>query len=118
VWRIAMTVTEEVTEKQARQVAEHAREAQWSQPSFGKELFLGRLRLDLVHPHPSGSAEAAERGEAFLAKLRDFCESKVDATVIERDSQIPDEVIRGLKDLGALGMKVATEYGGRGRCAG
>ena len=109
-----MTVTEEVSERQARQVAEEAREAQWRQPSFGKELFLGRLRLDLVHPHPSGSVEAAERGEAFLARLREFCESQIDAAVIERDGQIPDEVVRGLKELGAFGMKIGTEYGGLG----
>ncbi len=109
-----MTVTEHVTEQQARQVAEQAREAQWQQPSFGKELFLGRLRLDLVHPHPSGSPEAAERGEAFLARLRDFCESQIDAAVIERDSQIPDKVILGLKEIGAFGMKIGIEYGGVG----
>jgi alkylation response protein AidB-like acyl-CoA dehydrogenase len=70
--------------------------------------------LDLVHPHPSGSAEARERGEAFLARLRDFCESKIDAAVIERDAQIPDEVIQGLKELGAFGMKIGTEYDGLG----
>jgi len=109
-----MTATEQVSERQARQVAEQAREAQWRQPSFGKELFLGRLRLDLVHPHPSGSAEARERGEAFLARLRDFCESNIDAAVIERDAQIPDEVIQGLKELGAFGMKIGTEYDGLG----
>jgi hypothetical protein len=85
-----MTDTEHVSERQAREVAEQARETQWRQPSFAKELFLGRLRLDLVHPHPSGPPEAAERGEAFLAKLRDFCESQIDAAVIERDGQIPD----------------------------
>ena len=44
----------EFSEKRAREVAEHAREAEWRQPSFGKELFLGRLQLDLVHPHPRG----------------------------------------------------------------
>jgi alkylation response protein AidB-like acyl-CoA dehydrogenase len=109
-----MTATGEISEKQARQVAEHARAAEWLQPSFGKELFLGRLRLDLVHPHPTGSAEATERGEAFLATLREFCESQVDAAVIERDAQIPDAVILGLKELGALGMKIGTEYGGLG----
>ena len=109
-----MAVTEQVSEQQARQVAEQAREAQWRQPSFGKELFLGRLRLDLVHPHPSGSAEAAKRGEAFLDELRDFCESQIDAAVIERDAQIPDKVVRGLKELGAFGMKIATDYGGVG----
>src|SRR6201993_3390937 len=107
-----MTVTEQVSERQARQVAEEAREAQWRQPSFGKELFLGRLRLDLVHPHPSGPAEGVERGEAFLARLREFCESQIDAAVIERDAQIPDKVIRGLKELGAFGMKIGTEFGG------
>ena len=109
-----MTVTEQVSEQQARQVAEEAREARWRQPSFGKELFLGRLRLDLVHPHPSGSAEAAKRGEAFLDRLRDFCDSQIDAAAIERDAQIPDKVVRGLKELGAFGMKIATEYGGVG----
>ena len=109
-----MTATGEISEKQARQVAEHARAAEWLQPSFGKELFLGRLRLDLVHPHPTGSAEATERGEAFLATLREFCESQVDAAVIERDAQIPDAVIMGLKELGALGMKIPTQYGGLG----
>ena len=109
-----MTATGEISEKQARETAEHAREAQWLAPSFGKELFLGRLRMDLVHPHPSGSPEASERGEAFLTKLRDFCESQIDAAVIERDAQIPDEVILGLKELGALGMKIDTEYGGLG----
>jgi alkylation response protein AidB-like acyl-CoA dehydrogenase len=109
-----MTVIREVSERQAREVAEQAREARWRQPSFGKELFLGRLRLDLVHPHPSGSVEAAERGEAFLARLREFCESQIDAAVIERDAQIPDKVVAGLKELGAFGMKIGTEYGGIG----
>jgi alkylation response protein AidB-like acyl-CoA dehydrogenase len=109
-----MTVTGEVSERQAREFAEQAREAQWRQPSFGKELFLGRLRLDLVHPHPSGPVEAAERGEAYLARLREFCESQVDAAVIERDAQIPDKVVRGLKELGAFGMRIGTEYGGIG----
>jgi alkylation response protein AidB-like acyl-CoA dehydrogenase len=70
--------------------------------------------LDLVHPHPIGPPEAAERGEAFLAKLRDFCESQIDAAVIERDAQIPDKVVRGLKELGAFGMKIGTKYGGVG----
>ena len=109
-----MTATGEISERQARELAEQSREANWLQPSFGKELFLGRLRLDLVHPHPAGSPEAAERGEAFLASLREFCESQIDAAVIERDAQIPDEVIVGLKEIGAFGMKIGTQYGGLG----
>ncbi|MFG3102565.1 acyl-CoA dehydrogenase family protein [Streptomyces sp. NPDC048182] len=103
-----------VTEREARQVAEAAREQDWRKPSFAKELFLGRLRLDLVHPHPLPAADDARRGEEFLTKLRDFCETKIDAAVIERDAQIPDDVVTGLKELGAFGMKIETKYGGLG----
>ncbi|MFC9508504.1 acyl-CoA dehydrogenase family protein [Streptomyces sp. NPDC057002] len=103
-----------VTEREAREVAEAAREQHWRKPSFAKELFLGRFRLDLIHPHPLPGDEAAQRGEEFLAKLRDFVETKVDPAVIERDARIPDEVIDGLKELGAFGMKIDTKYGGLG----
>ncbi|MBZ6140341.1 acyl-CoA dehydrogenase family protein [Streptomyces olivaceus] len=103
-----------VTEREARQVAEAAREQDWRKPSFAKELFLGRFRLDLLHPHPLPAHEDVQRGEEFLAKLRDFCETKIDGAVIERDARIPDGVITGLKELGALGMKIDTEYGGLG----
>ncbi|MPY37235.1 acyl-CoA dehydrogenase [Streptomyces adustus] len=103
-----------VTEREARQVAEAAREQDWRKPSFAKELFLGRFRLDLIHPHPLPADEDAQRGEEFLAKLRDFCETRIDSARIERDARIPDEVIDGLKELGALGMKIDTKYGGLG----
>ncbi|UGQ09884.1 acyl-CoA dehydrogenase family protein [Yinghuangia sp. ASG 101] len=103
-----------VTEREARKVAEEARESEWRKPSFAKELFLGRFRLDLIHPYPRPSADDVARGEEFLARLRQFLEAKVDPTVIERDARIPDEVIHGLRDLGALGMKIDPEYGGLG----
>ncbi|QCX79471.1 Acyl-CoA dehydrogenase [Streptomyces sp. YIM 121038] len=103
-----------VTEREARQVAEAAREQDWRKPSFAKELFLGRFRLDLIHPHPLPATQDAQRGEEFLAKLRDFCETEIDGERIERDALIPDEVINGLKELGALGMKIDTKYGGLG----
>ncbi|CAL9420469.1 acyl-CoA dehydrogenase family protein [Streptomyces sp. Tu 3180] len=103
-----------VTEREARQVAEAAREQDWRKPSFAKELFLGRFRLDLIHPHPLPADEDAQRGEEFLAKLRDFCETKIDGALIEREARIPDEVVTGLKELGAFGMKIDTKYGGLG----
>lgn len=103
-----------VTEREAREVAEAAREQDWRKPSFARELFLGRFRLDLIHPHPLPADEDVRRGEEFLAKLRDFCETRVDGALIEREARIPDEVINGLKELGALGMKIDTKYGGLG----
>src|SRR5579859_7225994 len=104
----------DVGEREARQVAEEAREADWQKPSFGKQLYLGDFRLDLIHPHPRPSEEAARRGEEFCARLREFCETSVDGAVIERDARIPDEVVKGLAATGAFGMKIAPEYGGLG----
>src|SRR6478752_4206038 len=106
--------TTNVTEREARQVAEAAREQEWKLPSFGKELFLGNFRLDLIHPQPKLSAEAIDKGERFLADLRAFLTEDVDPLEIERDAKIPDAAIDGLKRLGALGMKVPEQYGGLG----
>jgi alkylation response protein AidB-like acyl-CoA dehydrogenase len=107
-------VSSTVSERQAREVAEAAREAEWKLPSFGKELFLGNFRLDLIHPQPRLDPQAVEKGERFLSTLREFLENEVDPLEIERDAKIPDPVIDGLKRIGALGMKVAEEYGGLG----
>jgi alkylation response protein AidB-like acyl-CoA dehydrogenase len=104
----------EITEREARQVAEAAREGEWKLPSFGKDLFLGQLRLDLIHPQPRLDAAAVDKGERFLRRLRAFLAESVDPHQIERDAKIPEAVIDGLKELGALGMKVPEQYGGLG----
>ena len=104
----------QVSEQQARQVAEAAREQDWKLPSFGKELFLGNFRLDLIHPQPRLDEQAVAKGEAFLGRLRAFLTEHVDPLEIERESKIPDAAVDGLKELGALGMKVPEEYGGLG----
>src|SRR6266540_1266141 len=102
-----------VNEKQARQVAEAAREAEWRKPSFGKELFLGRLRIELIDPWPAPDQAAVARGEDFLAKLGEYAKT-IDGAQIERDARIPDEVLRDLAGLGAFGMKIDEKYGGLG----
>src|SRR3954449_12420170 len=104
----------QVSEKEARDVAEAARETEWTLPSFGKELFLGNFKLDLIHPQPKLDPAAVEKGEAFISKLKTFLEEHVDPLEIERDAKIPDHVVEGLKEIGALGIKVYEEYGGLG----
>ncbi|PTR24962.1 alkylation response protein AidB-like acyl-CoA dehydrogenase [Rhodococcus sp. OK519] len=108
-----MVAPTEVTEEQARAVAEEARESGWDKPSFAKELFLGRFRLDLVHPFPVPTPDDAARTERFLVKLRDYCDG-LDGSVIERDSLIPDDYVRGFAELGCFGLKIPEEYGGLG----
>jgi alkylation response protein AidB-like acyl-CoA dehydrogenase len=101
----------QVTEEQARAVAEESRESGWDKPSLAKELFLGRFPLELIHPFPRPVADEAARIEAFLAQLREFLDT-IDGSVIERDAQIPDEYVKGLAELGCFGMKIPSEYGG------
>ncbi len=106
-------VTRDVSEREAREVAEAAREANWDRPSFARELYLGRYDLDLVHPHPRTAPDDRERGDAFLTELRAYCET-LDGNVIERDSLIPDDYLKGLAALGVFGIKIPREYGGLG----
>lgn len=108
-----MTGPAHVTEEQARAVAEESREADWDKPSFAKELFLGRLTLNLVHPFPRPTPDEDARTEEFLTKLRNLCRT-MDGSVIERDAKIPDDYVAGLTDLGCFGMKIKPEYGGLG----
>ncbi len=103
-----------VSAGESRKVAEAAREQDWKLPSFGKQLFLGHFRLELISPQPRPDPEMVKKGEAFLDRMRAFLETKVDPAQIERDARIPTEVIDGLKELGALGMKIPEEYGGLG----
>jgi len=103
-----------VTAEEAREVAEAAREEQWAAPSFVRELFLGNLRMDLIHPYPEQDPDEIARAKPFLDKLARFLREGVDSDQIDREGEIPDKVIQGLRDLGAFGIKIPREYGGLG----
>ena len=102
-----------VTEKESLRVAEAARQTEWEQPSFLRELFLGRLRKDLIYPFPLPGEERPEF-TAFYTRLRDFLRDEVDAALIDRTGEYPPHVIEGLRRLGAFGIKIPREYGGLG----
>jgi alkylation response protein AidB-like acyl-CoA dehydrogenase len=100
--------------EESKQVAEESRETEWKQPSFGREMYLGNFALDLIHPQPKADPEQVREGEEFLKRLRAFLTERVDPIAIEANDKLPEDVIGGLKDLGALGMKIPKEYGGLG----
>jgi alkylation response protein AidB-like acyl-CoA dehydrogenase len=114
-----MSVTTELkhlseAEKQSLEVAEGARETEWTQPSFVKELFLGRFRTDLITPYPLQSAEDKAIGDKFCAELEAFLKANLDADEVDRTGDLPKKVIDGLAKLGCWGMKIPKEYGGLG----
>ena len=100
--------------QESRDVAEGARESRWAKRSFLRELFAGRLSLELVHPHPEQDPEEAARAAPFLESVRRFVEEHVDGDSFDRDGWVPESVLEGLAELGAFGIKIPREYGGLG----
>ncbi len=107
-------IVNHATEAEAREVAESARETEWARPSFLRDLFMGRLRLNLIHPHPVQDPEEEARANAFLNKLDEFLRSEVDSDRIDREGNISEEVVEKLRQMGAFGIKIPREYGGLG----
>ena len=101
------------SEAEARDVAEQARETEWTHPSFVRELFLGRFRAELIHPHPLEDPAEAERAKPFMDKLRAFLET-YDADETDRTGTIKEFDVQALREMGAMGIKIPKEYGGLG----
>jgi alkylation response protein AidB-like acyl-CoA dehydrogenase len=101
------------TEKEARDVAEAARESEWREPSFVRDLFLGTYRPELIHPHPEDDPAEVARAKPFMDKLRAFME-RVDSDEIDRTGHISEALLQELRDMGAFGIKIPREYGGLG----
>ena len=100
-------------EADLRAIAESSREREWRKPSFAKELYLGRFRLDLIHPHPRVDADDVERGEEFLAGCARSAR-RVDGAGHRARGADPGRLRQRARELGAFGMKIPREYGGLG----
>jgi acyl-CoA dehydrogenase family protein 9 len=82
--------------------------------SFMKSLFFGVIDESLIFPWPRPDAQESETLHALLDGVRRFFQSQVDSPRIDREHQIPDEVLRGLKEMGLFGMLVPQSHGGAG----
>ncbi|HUO84385.1 MAG TPA: acyl-CoA dehydrogenase family protein [Thermoanaerobaculia bacterium] len=100
--------------EEAMEVAEASRETEWEKPSFVGELFLGNLRLDLIHPFPEQPPDDVEIGDQFLEKLERLLAEHIDADAIDETGEYPPEIFEKLNGIGAWGMKIPKEYGGLG----
>ncbi|HEX5760477.1 MAG TPA: acyl-CoA dehydrogenase family protein [Thermoanaerobaculia bacterium] len=101
------------SELESRKVAEASRQAEWAQPSFMRELFLGNFRLELLHPYPLPEEERPEFA-AFYRAFKEFMRDHVDPDEIDTTGEYPESVVDGLRKLGAFGMKIPKKYGGLG----
>ncbi len=104
------------TQLQQKQI-EQAEELLFSGPEkegFAKDLFFGKFRTESMLPYPLLPPEAQRIGDEAVAAVRKFADEKIDPYEIDKNADIPTEVILGLGQLGVLGMTVSPEYGGKG----
>ena len=101
-------------EKDSLDVAEGARETEWTQPSFVAQLFMGKFRTDLISPYPEQSPEDKSIGDEFMGRLEVFLKDNLDPDEVDKTGDLPKKVIDGLAKLGCWGMKIPKEYGGLG----
>ncbi|MDA1195578.1 MAG: acyl-CoA dehydrogenase family protein [Planctomycetota bacterium] len=99
---------------EARDIAEGAREATRSAPSFAAELFLGRLAADLVHPFPEQDPADAASAEPILAALERVLLEEIDPDAVDRNDEIPPRALKRLIEVGAFRLKIPVEHGGLG----
>jgi alkylation response protein AidB-like acyl-CoA dehydrogenase len=100
-------------EERSLEVAEAAREQVWAGHSVLRDIFLGDFRLSLVHPFPIEEPDRPAFRE-FHERFRTFLEEECDPREIDRRGEYPQQVLDGLRALGAFGMKIPREYGGLG----
>jgi acyl-CoA dehydrogenase family member 9 len=97
-----------------REAIPRKQEAQEGISSFAKSLFLGEIHEELIFPWPKPDPEEQDQIRELNKRIRDYCEEHYDARRAEEERWIPDEVLRDLGEIGALGLYVDKEYGGQG----
>jgi alkylation response protein AidB-like acyl-CoA dehydrogenase len=108
-----MVVTAQDRQAQIKQ----AEEILFSGPQqlgFANGLFFGHFNAAQIYPYPEVQPQERDQVAKAVADVRRYCDEHIDAAAIDRNAEIPPDVVRGLGDLGVLGMTAPAEYGGRG----
>src|SRR5881397_1636564 len=65
-------------------------------------------------PYPTIPSDQQAVLDGSLKQLRAFLDAHLDPAAIDRQADIPGEVVDGLARLGVFGMTAPKEFGGRG----
>ncbi|MSR32307.1 MAG: acyl-CoA dehydrogenase [Gemmataceae bacterium] len=105
-----------LTKEQLEEQKKDAVELLFSGPQtlgFAKAMFFGHFRHELLFPYPRLSPEEGYHVEKAITDLREFAATKMDPVAIDREAEIPLDVVVGLGNLGILGMTAPASFGGR-----
>ena len=101
-------------QRAALEMTEAARDDRARNTGLAATLFDGNPVFGTLLPFPAQSLEDKDQGDAFLARLKRFLDEHVDPDAIDREGEIPEDVLAGLREMGAFGIKIPMKYGGLG----
>ena len=82
--------------------------------SFARGAFSGELSQDVVFPFPQMDTEQAEIVQMLRESISKFATENIDDDRIDKDAELPPEVLKTLAEMGIMGMIIPEEYGGSG----
>ena len=106
-----------LTQAQMQEQKQQAEELLFSEKlklGFAKALFFGQFQTPLLFPYPELKPEESSAVEQTLDEVRKYARDHIDAAAIDKNADIPRDVIDGLARVGVLGMTAPVEFGGRG----
>ena len=109
---MAQTETELQRQKEMQQ-AEELLFTGRQELGFAKGLFLGNFVADWVMPYPRLSPAQEKELEAARSEVRAMLDRELDPEAIDRDADVPPNLVQGLARTGVLGMTAPREVAGR-----
>lgn len=116
--RYASTGTPKSAQAQAKVSTEKAKkpsEKAVESTSFAMNLFRGQMKLDEIFPYPSSlNEEQRDNLQSLVDPTAKFFEEKNDSLKNDKIETVPDDIMQGLKELGAFGLQTPVEHNGLG----
>ena len=82
---------------------------------FVRGMFTGRVNQDALFPFPEAlTEEQRDTLGMFVDPVSKFFEEVNDAAANDTEEAVPENVHKGLAELGAFGLQVPEEHGGVG----
>lgn len=77
-------------------------------------LFFGEVDESLVFPFPNFSDEQVEMAKEMTNAIDQFAKDNINAEKLDHEAKMPEEIIKGLSELGLMGLGVPEDFGGLG----
>src|ERR671934_1059549 len=81
--------------------------------SFGKSLFFGDILEDQLFPYPEMPRDQADFVGPIVETIDKYMAS-IDTRKLDREGELPAELLQSLKEMGLFGVLVPEEHGGLG----